>query len=116
MLQSVFFLLFSVKNFFFWAEEYEVVDFGFVSFSSSLNLCSWFMQTDNVIYGGAYASVGVDNSVQLDYFRRKFQVEVVRLTKDEMEFDLIGIDPSIANAFRRILIAEVHCLMFIILV
>ncbi|KAJ0101669.1 hypothetical protein Patl1_03882 [Pistacia atlantica] len=64
------------------------------------------IHTDNVMYGGAYASMGVDNSVQLDCFRQKFRVEVVRLTKDDMEFDLIGIDPSIANAFRRILIAE----------
>ena len=32
---------------------------------------------------------------------------MVSLTDDEMEFDMIGIDASIANAFRRILIAEV---------
>lgn len=29
------------------------------------------------------------------------------IEKNDMEFDMIGIDPAIANAFRRILIAEV---------
>jgi DNA-directed RNA polymerase I and III subunit RPAC1 len=29
------------------------------------------------------------------------------LSKHSVEFDLIGIDASIANAFRRIMIAEV---------
>ncbi|KAI3892671.1 hypothetical protein MKX03_005105 [Papaver bracteatum] len=63
--------------------------------------------TENVQSAGAYASVGVDNSLCLDQFRKNFRVTVVRLTEDDMEFDMIGIDPSIANAFRRILISEV---------
>ncbi|XP_050218592.1 uncharacterized protein LOC126669221 [Mercurialis annua] len=64
------------------------------------------IHTDNIIYSGAYASMGVDNSLQLDNFRDNFRVEVIRLTKDDMEFDMIGIDAAIANAFRRILISE----------
>jgi DNA-directed RNA polymerases I and III subunit RPAC1 len=32
---------------------------------------------------------------------------VTRLSNRSIEFDLIGVDASIANAFRRILIAEV---------
>lgn len=51
--------------------------------------------------------MGVDNSLRLDQFRKNFRVEVIRLTDNDMEFDMIGIDASIANAFRRILIAEV---------
>ncbi|KAK3021552.1 hypothetical protein RJ639_046500, partial [Escallonia herrerae] len=62
--------------------------------------------TENIQYSGAYASMGVDNSLRLDQFRSNFKVEVMRLNEDDMEFDMIGIDPSIANAFRRILIAE----------
>ena len=70
------------------------------------------MQTDNVIYSGAYASMGVDNSLQLDCFRDNFKVEVIQMTKDDMEFDMIGIDATIVNAFRRILISEIFsCLM-----
>lgn len=36
------------------------------------------------------------------------RIDIQRLTKDTIEFDLIGVDASIANAFRRILIAEVR--------
>lgn len=54
--------------------------------------------------------MGVDNSVQLDQFRKNFRVELIRLTEEDMEFDMIGIDPALANAFRRILIAEVSIL------
>lgn len=62
------------------------------------------MQTDNISYSGAYASLGVDNTVD---FHESFRVEVIQLTKEDMEFDMIGIDAAIANAFRRILISEV---------
>jgi len=34
-------------------------------------------------------------------------VDIQHSNQLEMEFDLIGVDASIANAFRRILIAEV---------
>lgn len=87
------------------------------------------------MYSGVYASMGVDNSLRLDEFRKNFRVEVVPPTKTEKEgyknkdeeeeeyeieddeeekynlvFDMIGIDASLANAFRRILIAEVGVL------
>lgn len=58
-------------------------------------------------YSGAYSSMGVDSSVPLDKFMKNFKIEVIHLTDDEMEFDMIGIDAAIANAFRRILISEV---------
>ncbi|KAF5728477.1 RNA polymerase I subunit 43 isoform 1 [Tripterygium wilfordii] len=64
------------------------------------------IHTENIMYSGAYASMGVDNSLRLDHFRDNFRVEVKRLNKEDMEFDMIGIDAAIANAFRRILIAE----------
>ncbi|RYQ89714.1 hypothetical protein Ahy_B09g096217 isoform D [Arachis hypogaea] len=63
--------------------------------------------TDTIQYSGAYAALGVDNSLRLDNFSQNFKVEVKQLTDDDIEFDMIGIDPSLANAFRRILIAEV---------
>ncbi|XWS27703.1 hypothetical protein CRYUN_Cryun25bG0004000 [Craigia yunnanensis] len=64
------------------------------------------IHTESVQYSGAYASMGVDNSLRLDHFCNNFRVEVVRLTEEDTEFDMIGIDAAIANAFRRILIAE----------
>ena len=52
------------------------------------------------------------NSLQSDCFPDNFKVKVIRMTKDDMEFDMIGIDAAIANAFRRILISEIFtCLM-----
>jgi len=50
---------------------------------------------------------GYDDSWDFEKFKKKFKVKVIRLEGMEMEFDLIGADVAIANAFRRILIAEV---------
>ena len=36
-----------------------------------------------------------------------FRVDVVREEDGVLEFDMVGIDAAIANAFRRILLAEV---------
>ena len=38
---------------------------------------------------------------------QNFRIDIVSLTENEIEFDMVGIDASIANAFRRILLAEV---------
>jgi DNA-directed RNA polymerase alpha subunit len=35
------------------------------------------------------------------------------MASNDMEFDMIGIDASIANAFRRVLLAEVGIYKFI---
>lgn len=43
---------------------------------------------------------------------KNFRIDVGRLTADELEFDMIGIDASIANAFRRILLSEVFHVFF----
>jgi DNA-directed RNA polymerase I and III subunit RPAC1 len=68
-----------------------------------------------------------DNSWNLDVFRKveshpshqlvprihksssqKLHVRINRLSQRSIQFDLVGVDASIANAFRRILIAEVR--------
>lgn len=36
-----------------------------------------------------------------------FRVDVIREEEGALEFDMVGIDAAIANAFRRILLAEV---------
>ncbi|XP_062503648.1 DNA-directed RNA polymerases I and III subunit RPAC1-like isoform X2 [Corticium candelabrum] len=56
-------------------------------------------------YPGNY--VGYDDSWSLEKFKKKFRVNIIHLTDNEMEFDMVGIDASLANAFRRILLAEV---------
>ncbi|XP_064402889.1 DNA-directed RNA polymerases I and III subunit RPAC1-like [Halichondria panicea] len=50
---------------------------------------------------------GFDDAWNIKKFKKGFRVDVVSLSDEEMEFDMIGVDPAVANAFRRILIAEV---------
>ncbi|KIJ70380.1 hypothetical protein HYDPIDRAFT_122123 [Hydnomerulius pinastri MD-312] len=56
-------------------------------------------------YPGHYP--GEDHSWNLAKWQEKLMVKVERLSNRSIEFDLVGVDASIANAFRRILIAEV---------
>lgn len=50
---------------------------------------------------------GQDGSWDLEKFKKGFSVKIHNLTDLSSNFDLIGIDTSLANAFRRIMIAEV---------
>jgi len=54
---------------------------------------------------GEYANG--DTEFDLERFKRGLKVEKVSLTNEKAEFDLIGVDASIANAMRRIMISEV---------
>ncbi|XP_063628048.1 DNA-directed RNA polymerases I and III subunit RPAC1 [Cydia splendana] len=40
-------------------------------------------------------------------FVKNFRIVVVKMDNSEMEFDLIGIQPAFANAFRRLMLSEV---------
>ncbi|KAJ1567922.1 DNA-directed RNA polymerases I and III subunit RPAC1, partial [Cladochytrium tenue] len=62
----------------------------------------------SIDYPGNFPFSSEDMSWSFERFKEHFQVVVSRVGKDEMEFDLIGIDASLANAFRRILIAEAN--------
>lgn len=46
-------------------------------------------------------------SWSLQQFKNSLQTKITRLSPDRIEFDLVGVDASIANALRRILMAEV---------
>jgi len=61
--------------------------------------------TSSSSFPGGYP--GYDDSWNFNTFKENFRVDIVSLNEKEMEFDMVGIDASIANAFRRILIAEV---------
>jgi len=43
----------------------------------------------------------------LKHFAKNCDIDIRKLTKDEIEFDLIGAEPPLANALRRIMIAEI---------
>lgn len=64
-------------------------------------------QTSIPTSANVYMPLGVDNAWDFDVFAGSFRVDVASCSGEEMEFDLVGIDPSLANALRRILIAEV---------
>ncbi|XP_071962083.1 DNA-directed RNA polymerases I and III subunit RPAC1-like [Antedon mediterranea] len=55
-------------------------------------------------FPGGYT--GIDDSWNLDKFAKKFRIDVVDIKDDRIEFDMVGVDASVANAFRRILLAE----------
>ncbi|KAJ2493464.1 DNA-directed RNA polymerase core subunit rpc40 [Coemansia sp. RSA 2050] len=46
-------------------------------------------------------------SYSLEELKNALEIKIVHLTPTEIEFDLIGVDASIANALRRILLAEI---------
>lgn len=64
--------------------------------------------TSSTEYPNVYPSV-VENEYSFDLtkFKEDLQIVVTKLEGTDLEFDLIGIDASVANAFRRIMISEV---------
>uniref|UniRef100_A0A2K5D4G7 DNA-directed RNA polymerases I and III subunit RPAC1 n=1 Tax=Aotus nancymaae TaxID=37293 RepID=A0A2K5D4G7_AOTNA len=50
---------------------------------------------------------GYDDAWDQERFEKNFRVDVVHMDENSLEFDMVGIDAAIANAFRRILLAEV---------
>ncbi|CAL8469321.1 g8862 [Coccomyxa elongata] len=54
-----------------------------------------------------FSALGIDNSWSHKKFQRDLRVAMKWVKGNDMEFDIIGIDPAIANALRRILISEI---------
>ena len=40
-------------------------------------------------------------------FIKNLKIKILHLDEETVKFDLIGVDPSLANALRRIMISEV---------
>jgi len=62
---------------------------------------------DSKDFCGAFAALGIDNSWDHAVFKKGFKITITKISDELLEFDMEGIDPPLANAFRRILIAEV---------
>lgn len=56
---------------------------------------------------GAVSSPPEGLPFSIESFRKNLTVQPTRLSDERIEFDLIGVDASIANAIRRVLMAEV---------
>lgn len=54
--------------------------------------------THAVVYACAIAGL---------FFDQRLQVTLTRMSKTEVELDVVGVDASVANAIRRVLLAEV---------
>lgn len=58
-------------------------------------------------YGIFAGTVDVDTGSFIENLNKKLRINIISLTEDTIVFDLIGVDASVANALRRILLAEV---------
>lgn len=61
--------------------------------------------THTTDFPGTYP--GYDDRWDMQRFQKDFRIDIVHLDGSTLEFDMVGIDAAIANAFRRILLAEV---------
>jgi len=65
------------------------------------------VDTETFESADAFASLGFDNSFDLEEFKENFKIRVISNTESEIVFDVVGVDAAIANALRRILLAEI---------
>ena len=63
--------------------------------------------TAAILSPDAFSAYGVSTQLTVDVFSRSFSIDVTQLSKDRIVFDMIGCEAPLANALRRILLAEV---------
>lgn len=49
----------------------------------------------------------LDEQFKFKNFKKRFRIVIVRYDGYEMEFDMIGIHPFLANTFRRLMLSDV---------
>jgi DNA-directed RNA polymerase I and III subunit RPAC1 len=67
--------------------------------------------TEPDFFGGP-DKVGREGEHIVKLFKSRLRVEIVRKENFDLEFDLVGVDPSLANAIRRILLSDVPSMAF----
>lgn len=48
-----------------------------------------------------------DDFFDMETFKKSLKIVVIKYEEREIEFDMIGVSPALANAFRRLMISEV---------
>lgn len=48
-----------------------------------------------------------DDFFTIEKFKKSMKIKIEKRSDLELEFDLIGVTPAVANAFRRLMISEV---------
>ena len=61
---------------------------------------------------GSFASVHLDNGLDLENLMDSISFEIISLTNNDMEVNIKGIDAPFANALRRVLIADIPTMAF----
>lgn len=57
--------------------------------------------------------MGYDNTLNMSIWKKKLSMELLSVPSDpDLVFSLVGVEAPIANAFRRILIADVCKIMY----
>lgn len=62
---------------------------------------------NDIEYGGSFATIALDNDLDPEKFMENLDFNITRITKEDMEIEIQGLDAPIANAIRRILISEI---------
>jgi len=63
------------------------------------------INTSNLGYAGVYG--GTNKGWDVKEEEKKIKIKIESMDKTDMEFDLIGFEPGMPNAFRRILLSEI---------
>ncbi|KAJ8308704.1 hypothetical protein KUTeg_013578 [Tegillarca granosa] len=95
-------------------EEDEVKFAGDISLKKASIKCSslaygHFYSSNDLVHSSDFPGQyqGYDDTWSQQKFEENFRIDIIRMTDDELEFDMVGVDAAIANAFRRILLSEV---------
>eukprot|EP01057_Protomagalhaensia_wolfi_P004864 Protomagalhaensia_wolfi_Nauph_80__4863@NODE_50_length_4187_cov_153_098843_g41_i0_p1_GENE_NODE_50_length_4187_cov_153_098843_g41_i0NODE_50_length_4187_cov_153_098843_g41_i0_p1_ORF_typecomplete_len333_score61_52RNA_pol_L/PF01193_24/8_9e52RNA_pol_A_bac/PF01000_26/1_7e33RNA_pol_A_bac/PF01000_26/3_7e03Fer4_9/PF13187_6/0_0031ETF_QO/PF05187_13/0_098Fer4_18/PF13746_6/0_1Fer4_8/PF13183_6/0_11_NODE_50_length_4187_cov_153_098843_g41_i06281626 len=62
---------------------------------------------ETINYGAVFSTLGLAKAFDLEDFKKSFKIKINHISEERLKFDLVGIDVAYANAFRRIMIAEV---------
>lgn len=63
------------------------------------------INTSNLNYAGVYG--GTNKGWDIKEEENKIKINIETMDKTDMEFDMIGFEPGMPNAFRRILLSEI---------
>lgn len=62
---------------------------------------------NDIEYGGSFATISLDNDLNPETFVDNLKFTINKISNNDMELDIEGLDAPIANALRRILISEI---------
>lgn len=55
----------------------------------------------------SFGTLDIDNVYDSEEFQEGFDIHISTMTRDALEFEIVGIDPAVANSLRRLMISEI---------